>query len=36
MFPLDYVLAVALLTVPAETDLAGPAEGCATLQPALH
>ena len=37
MFPLDYVLAVALLTAPADaTDLAGPAEGCATLQPALQ
>jgi hypothetical protein len=37
MFPLDYVLAVALLTAPADaTDLAGPAEGCATLQPTLQ
>jgi hypothetical protein len=37
MFPLDYVLAVALLTAPAEaTDLSGPAEGYATLRPALQ
>jgi hypothetical protein len=32
MFPLDYVLAVALLTAPADaTDLTGSAGGCATL-----
>jgi hypothetical protein len=37
LFPLDYVLAVALLTALADaTDLTGSAEGWATLQPALQ